>query len=510
VLFAAGAVAVGSTLASFSAETDNNTSTFAGGWIGTASSLAATPSGTDASLTWTPATHGLNGQALWKWDAGSGSSCAPTTTLNGGISNSVTSVTVSSASGFPTSGNFTIQVDSEQMTVTAGQGTTTWTVTRGANSTTAASHNSGATVSRVTSYSLNHTLATAQTASYTSTSPTVTTLAAAVGSTTLGAAITTTSATSITVSLATSFPAVPFVIQVDSEQMNVTAESGAGNKTWTVTRGYNSTTAATHATAAPVNQVSVSVASASAFPGSGSYGIQIDGEQMTVTSGQGTTAWLVTRGVGSTQALSHASGAVVAQTSDPVSGHFLCYELVSTSASNWTATSSPSGLQVGLVLTGLVVTNSGTANSLTSGDTVKITFNQAQSTIAAVGSNTAEVCEIWDGSTPSNMTVYFDHVAYGTGNACTSGITPNYDVALSGLTITHAVAGSATVLAQDALSGNSVTWTLKAAGKALTGQATITGTASQQVDSTNGGTDVGAACTSATYNCTQVATGTKF
>jgi hypothetical protein len=69
------------------------------------------------------------------------------TTLSAIISStSATSITVTSAAGFPGSGNYNIQVDGEVMTVTAGQGTTTWTVTRGANGSTAATHASGATV----------------------------------------------------------------------------------------------------------------------------------------------------------------------------------------------------------------------------------------------------------------------------------------------------------------------------------------------------------------------------
>jgi hypothetical protein len=62
------------------------------------------------------------------------------TTLAAAITSSQTTITVSSASGFPTSGTFRIRIDDEDMTVTGGQGTTTWTVTRGVNSTTAASH----------------------------------------------------------------------------------------------------------------------------------------------------------------------------------------------------------------------------------------------------------------------------------------------------------------------------------------------------------------------------------
>ncbi|MFI5814838.1 hypothetical protein ACIA7S_28265 [Streptomyces sp. NPDC051643] len=71
----------------------------------------------------------------------------PATTLASAVSTTgATSITVASASGFPGSGNYNIQVDGEVMTVTGGQGTTTWTVTRGVNGSTAATHSSGATV----------------------------------------------------------------------------------------------------------------------------------------------------------------------------------------------------------------------------------------------------------------------------------------------------------------------------------------------------------------------------
>ncbi len=63
------------------------------------------------------------------------------TTLAAAITTtSATSITVTDASGFPSSTAYSIMVDSEQMTVTAGFGTTTWTVTRGAGGTTAATH----------------------------------------------------------------------------------------------------------------------------------------------------------------------------------------------------------------------------------------------------------------------------------------------------------------------------------------------------------------------------------
>jgi hypothetical protein len=56
-----------------------------------------------------------------------------------------TTITVASASGFPTSA-FRARIDDEYMDVTAGFGTTTWTVTRGVNGSTAASHASAQTV----------------------------------------------------------------------------------------------------------------------------------------------------------------------------------------------------------------------------------------------------------------------------------------------------------------------------------------------------------------------------
>lgn len=67
------------------------------------------------------------------------------TTLNGAIDNAVTTVVITSATGFPATGDFRILIDTEIMKVTARSGTSL-TVTRGAEGTTAASHSDGATV----------------------------------------------------------------------------------------------------------------------------------------------------------------------------------------------------------------------------------------------------------------------------------------------------------------------------------------------------------------------------
>lgn len=69
------------------------------------------------------------------------------TTANGAIASAVsTSITVTSAAGFPGSGNYNIQIDSEVLLVTGGQGTTTWTVTRGVNGSAGATHLTGAVI----------------------------------------------------------------------------------------------------------------------------------------------------------------------------------------------------------------------------------------------------------------------------------------------------------------------------------------------------------------------------
>jgi Tfp pilus assembly protein PilX len=67
------------------------------------------------------------------------------TTLAAAVNSTQTTITVASATGFPT-GQFTLRIDDESMTVTGGFGTTTWTVTRGANGSAAASHANAQTV----------------------------------------------------------------------------------------------------------------------------------------------------------------------------------------------------------------------------------------------------------------------------------------------------------------------------------------------------------------------------
>lgn len=60
-----------------------------------------------------------------------------------------TTLTVTTASGFPLDGTYRVKVGDEIMDVTAGAGTTSWTVVRGKDGTTAATHAAAAGVFRM-------------------------------------------------------------------------------------------------------------------------------------------------------------------------------------------------------------------------------------------------------------------------------------------------------------------------------------------------------------------------
>ncbi|MCW5666517.1 MAG: hypothetical protein KIT35_22015 [Piscinibacter sp.] len=118
-------------------------------WAGTQSAGSTTAStGTggqtsnNVAISWaTPGSGPTTVTGFCVFDAG-------LTTLSAAISTTgATSMTVTSASQFPGSGNYYVLIDSEVVQVTAGQGTTTWTITRGALGTTAATHSNGAAVS---------------------------------------------------------------------------------------------------------------------------------------------------------------------------------------------------------------------------------------------------------------------------------------------------------------------------------------------------------------------------
>lgn len=70
----------------------------------------------------------------------------PWTLLDADIDAVVTTIDVAAATAFPSSAQYRILIGSEYLLVTAGAGTTTWTVTRGVEGSTAASHTAGAPI----------------------------------------------------------------------------------------------------------------------------------------------------------------------------------------------------------------------------------------------------------------------------------------------------------------------------------------------------------------------------
>src|SRR5210317_1928886 len=75
-----------------------------------------------------------------------------TTTLNGGINDVTTTIILTDASLFPTSGTNFVQIGSEEISYTGISGNTLTGVTRGVRNTTAATHSNGATVINSSDY----------------------------------------------------------------------------------------------------------------------------------------------------------------------------------------------------------------------------------------------------------------------------------------------------------------------------------------------------------------------
>jgi phage tail sheath protein FI len=194
-----------------------------------------------------------------------------------GINATATSLTVASVTGFPTAGDFTITVDTEAMTVTAGQGTTTWTVTRGVNGTTAATHAVNAPISFAGAALM------------------------------LGVALTKAYAIGTVVRLANAPPGAT-VFRIAST-VPIAAGSLVTGTMLTIAQGPSTTL--TNAGGIGAADTSLTVASAAGFPTTGSFTILVDTEAMTVTAGAGTTTWTVTRGVNGTTAATHAVNAPV-------------------------------------------------------------------------------------------------------------------------------------------------------------------------------------------------------
>lgn len=335
---------------------------------------------------------------------------------------------------------FVIKVDSEQMNVTARTNQTgqcvaptyCYTVTRGYNGTTAATHSNGAAVtyrsvtgcpspcsfnvdetvapSTGTPFTIqidsekmqvtNRVLVSGSTYTYTATRAYLGTTAAAHSAGATVSEIVATCPTSCSFNVSETSPppsAVPFVIQIDSEQMNVTSRvlvSGS-TYTYTVTRAYNSTTATVHSAGATVSYYRTGCASPCSFnvtetatPPSLPFVIQVDSEQMNVTNrvlvSGSTYTYTVTRPYNGTTAAAHNSGATVtffvpfgysAQTDSSPSGTAMSVPTLSYTTGGCTYTesvngglASPSGSVANTSTSGVVTNSAGTLTAPLTGD----------------------------------------------------------------------------------------------------------------------------------------------
>ncbi|GAA5506096.1 tandem-95 repeat protein [Novipirellula caenicola] len=219
---------------------------------------------------------------------------------------------------------FVIQVGSEQMLVTNMAGNT-FTVERGFHGTATAAHPDTTSVYEVVTSILQTSMT--QTASSPLTLSELLTVSTPL---TISSPLTNTISSSIlrlTVDDISAFPAAPFTIRVNNEQMLVSAVNIAA-KELTITRGENSTTAAQHLAGSQVQVVppqigglfgidnqatstTLRVVDASVFP-TLPFSIQLDAEEMTVTGiDPATNELTVVRAENGTAIANHNIGASV-------------------------------------------------------------------------------------------------------------------------------------------------------------------------------------------------------
>jgi hypothetical protein len=182
--------------------------------------------------------------------------------------------------------------------------------------------------------------------------------------------------------------------------------------------------------------------------------------------------------------------------SGSANGDWYCYELVSTSASSWTAPLALPPLQIGLAATGLVITNGATSGSIANNDTITITFNQKTTLVQGA---TVKVCG-WAGTPTSGSIVIGDTVGNCTASGDASSIGKITNIAV-GTTRTYLMS---TISAVSTLAPWTVT--VKIAGSS--GTSTESGTAKFTPSATGTApvksaatTDQATACVAATTNC---------
>ena len=201
---------------------------------------------------------------------------------------------------------------------------------------------------------------------------------------------------------------------------------------------------------------------------------------------------LATMASASTATYTDASRATLA-----TDGNWWCYELVSTSATVWTAPLILPATQIGLVTNAVLITNVATAGSIAATDTIKLTFNQrtnlTNGTVRVCVFNTQKTILI--GDTTGGCGSSAD--AYSVGKLVTTGT-------ISGGTATFATSTDAVTT----VSPYTATITIAGAGptRAISaGTWTFTPAASILSNAT---THQATMCSAATTNCQPTTTST--
>jgi hypothetical protein len=175
-------------------------------------------------------------------------------------------------------------------------------------------------------------------------------------------------------------------------------------------------------------------------------------------------------------------------------GNWFCYQLLSTSATSWTAPFSLSAVQLGLVTTGVQIANGGgTANTIQKNDTIKLTFNQRTN----LGTGTIKVCVYATGVILLGDT--------SSGGGCAASPPATYTVGK--LTVSGATIPSALNFASSTASlSTSAPWTLTITLAGSNSTAALSGTPTWTLNGSSSilsfaTTHQATMCSAATSNC---------
>jgi hypothetical protein len=181
-------------------------------------------------------------------------------------------------------------------------------------------------------------------------------------------------------------------------------------------------------------------------------------------------------------------------------GDWFCYQLVSTSATNWTAPLSLPALQLGLVTTAVQITNVGTANRIEKNDTIKLTFNQRTN----VGTGNIKVCVYTTG------VILLGDTAGGAGCGVATDTYTVGKLVVTGATIPSALSFTASTVARTTVPP----WTMTTTLAGTNSTANMTGTASWKLTGSssilsNATTHQATMCSAVATTC-QPTTATNF